>query len=400
MTYFQPLDFVETTNERNRYSEFYFKGQNLKKIFNRLIEEIVKVEDTNRKKLSTEIAAFFKKDKTTIEKFIYYKDYYPPYLLHYLLCKLPNEMRLFFTTQINGSIEYGKTSTAENWTKFPKEFNKELSWLSGAIAADGWISKDKGGKERLGVVDHFEDSIRLVSEKINLVFGFNSRVAKLKKEDAWQVIVDNKFISRFFTRFLGFNYGKKTYTICESKVVKDSNFRLDYASGVLTFDGSVELDGIVSIWMRSPKMLEDIHEILNANGLTINFVRQKRGKMLKSRNIMRLSSPEKWIALFSGTSKAKRLNALRYGHNITNQSEKEKLFLLKNFIGKSNSSKYSMDEIYKSIRKHKSISRKELVKKFEFGHATIYGYTKLMRDFKLINITKIGRETFYAATFY
>ncbi|MBU0528117.1 hypothetical protein KKE92_06550 [Candidatus Micrarchaeota archaeon] len=377
---------LDGTKPETINSCFYIQGRNLRSIFDEIVNEICKREKINQYELSREITVQIGTEKSTILKYFREHTFFPVFLLNVMLSKLPQYRKDFFCSKIQMGVEFFKFGISKNWVKFPKRLTKELAWLIGAIAADGWISRDKQGKERLGIVDQNACVLRMGQEKFEKIFGIKFSLKKSKKENCWLLIVDCKAISRFFTMFLGFSYGYKAKNIHEPEILKKSHYRFEFARGVMSFDGSVELDSTVTIGLKSKKFINDLSEIFYENGFEFKYSCSKSGFFfLKSQYLSQCTDSKKWISIFGDkTTKGNRLNFLINGIGYPPNSEENALASLEYFTRKRATSKVSITSIFHFAKKKKKITKHQLMTELGISHATLWKYLLLLRRANII----------------
>jgi len=403
--YSMEFDLFKLNQFDSLRSIVYFKGKFCRTIFNELVQEVCLVAKVNRKSLSKQLSVRHSSDVSTIEKFIFSKDYFPIYLVLDLISFLPQGRRKYHNSNFNKAVEHFKFGHSKNWSKFPKSISKELVWLCGAVAADGWISKEEDGKERLGIIDFHKNALLKAKLFFEFCFGFNGNVVRDKLKNCWMLIVDSKAITRFFTTYLGFHYGLKVYDIREPEIVKVSDFRLDYASGVLTFDGSVEMDGVVSLGCASESLVKDVQSILSEAGLKTKFKKREMSKQtlffVKSEGLLKHKDVTKWISLFGlDVEKGQRLDSLANGFKETPVSEEDALVRLEKFVNYTRRQKCPVYKIFFALKKEGSVKKQNLLKLTNLPHVTFYKYALLLRKANIISCQKgtFGRgvENVYA----
>ncbi len=371
----------------------YVKGQNLRPLVDEMIENICARNRFDEYDLCHEISAQLGTEKSTMLKYFSARRRFPIYLLNILLARLSLRKQEIYRPMIERSIQFFKFGTSETWVKFPKRLNRELAWLVGAVAADGWITKESGGKERLGIVDQNKSALAVAGQNFELVFGYKPRLARHKTQDCYLLIVDCKAIVRFFTTFLGFGYGPKARAISEPPIIKKSHYRLDFAKGVMSFDGSVELDGTVSIGVRSEKLIRDLYDIFKENDLAFKYSAHSGLFFLSSPYLSNCPTGEKWIRIFGlNTTKGNRLNFLINGANRRVTSEAEAIRVLDWFVRKKHNSKLSMKDVLDFAKAKKKFTKYQMMNEFKVAHATFWKYVLVLRRANILaSENKFGR---------
>jgi len=375
------LDFHKTMKK-----VFYFKGKNSKKLFDKLVEDWCENKEADKTDLVKELQKRYNCEISTIQKFVYSKDYFPVYLVKNLILDLPKDMHEYYFKEFNRCSSQIKFGTSKSWITFPKKLSAKLSWLCGAIAADGWISSDKDYKERLGIVDQNERTVLRAKKFFQETFDFSPKVFKDKNKDCFLLIVDSKTISKFFTIFMGCSYGFKAYTVSEPAIIRQSRFRLDFASGVLCFDGSVGLSGIVSLGSKSKTLVKDVYGILNQNELPVKYSKHSNGTYFAtSASLLNAENISEWIKLFDEKlEKGYRLKCLAFGFKETVKTENDALVRIRKFIKYPRRRECPFEKIFQLIKNDKKILKEDLLIKSGVAHATLYSYTWLLRQANIV----------------
>jgi len=165
----------------------------------------------------------------------------------------------------------------------------ELAKIAGAHAADGTLVMAESGSNshmyRWVVTDGNIYSLSSLQKWVKSSFGINIKIKKSPYDNSFLFIVDNKVITRYLNRFFGFKFGDKTKVATIPKIINKSSFKFkrNFALGVLTFDGSIDLDGNLRLNIKSNKLLSSVADIMQKDGLKITFPKttKKRGWTLK-----------------------------------------------------------------------------------------------------------------------
>ena len=377
------LDFHETMKRG-----FYFTGEKVRECFDELIDEVCTIKEIDKTYLVKKLTNRFGCDISTIQKFIYSKRYVPVYLTKELILELAKEKQSYFCDKFNKEATQIKFSTSQRWLSFPKQITAGLAWVCGAVAADGWISKEpNSGCEKMGIIDQNKKTVLKAKKIFEEVFNCKVRFSRHNLEDCWILVIDSISVTRFFTTFLGFHYGVKAHDICEPSIVKNSKFRVDFASGVMSFDGSVELDGKISLGVKSKQLVIDVQDILLVEGLQTKVSRNKQGLyMLKSGSLLNTLDIKKWIKFFDvKTEKGYRLYYLTHDFTRVIKSESEALDSLVWFSRYPKTRICPIYKIFEILKAKKSVKKQDLQKLTEIGHATLYKYTWLLRKANIVH---------------
>lgn len=153
----------------------------------------------------------------------------------------------------------------------------ELAKIAGAHAADGTLATAETGKNshmyRWAVSDGNKSSIEILQKWVNTSFGILVEVKKSKYDNSFQFIVNYKVIFRYLNKILGFKIGNKTHSVKMPKVIKNSTKEMKkcFVLGVLTFDGSVDLDGKLRLNVKSTSLIKDVAHTMKEDGIKLTF---------------------------------------------------------------------------------------------------------------------------------
>ncbi len=392
---FMGFDLLKLAIHESNNSVVYFKGDCVREIFSELIEECYRVNDWRQADICKYFCKLYSCDRTTVAKFIKWKDFFPVHFVKDLLSILPPERYEYFAQKFIESVQFFKFGTSSDWTVFPKELSSELSWLCGAIAADGWITKEKKWKERLGIVDQNEKMILRAANYFKIIFDYTPRVYRHSSKDCLLLIVDSKAIIKFFLTYLGFGYGYKTETIDEPAIIKNSKYRLDYAKGVLCFDGSVELDGTISLGVKSKSLSKSIYEILAENGFPMKFSKPNDNLyFIRSSSLLFEKDAPRWVNIFGKeTEKGYRLYSLIFGFEHSPDNTATAIKSLVKFANNRKIEHCKFESIIAILQNRKEISKTELLDLAGVAHATLFKYIWILRKANIVTYdnSKFGR---------
>ena len=377
------LDFHETMKK-----VMYFKGKKVKVLFDELLVEVCSHLNLSKWALANYVAEGFSCNLVTIQRFFYSKCHFPVYLTKHLILKLPKNKQVYFFDEFNSKTEKLKFGVSHTWINFPKRINAELAWICGAVAADGWITREKKTRrEKMGIVDQNKKTVLKAQKYFKKVFNCRTKFRRDYCEDCWHLIIDSISVTRLFTTFLGFHYGVKAHDICEPQVVKSSEFRTNFASGVMSFDGSVELDGKISLGVKSKQLAIDVQDILLVGGLSTKISRNKQGLyIMKSGSLLNNKDINKWVNFFDvKTEKGYRLYYLTHGFTRVAKGESEAIDSLVKFSRYPKTRPCPIYKIFKILKIKKSVKKQDLQKFAGIGHATLYKYTWLLRKANIVH---------------
>lgn len=259
-------------------------------------------------------------------------------------------------------------------TKAVKELILELCKIAGAHAADGTLSHTRFSKSgfahRWIIIERDEKAIKSLKEWIENVFGVNVNIKKSNYEDAFKIVIDNKVIFRYLTKILGFKTGHKIYTVSMPSVIQKSNLnmRRNFALGVLTFDGCVDIHGYVRMGLMNEKLRDSVVEVMKEDGIDVKFSRYKRGEFVM-RVFIKENDP-RILNYFDG-------NSIKYilAKFFIDGSNAENIMEL--FNGNVNS-KINLRDVLEISRKLRVYTISTLRKCLELSHRTMRAYLRIL----------------------
>ena len=208
---------------------------------------------------------------------------------------------------IQSKIEFLKTcGNTSKPVKAVKTISKNLCKIAGAHAADGtlYFNQTKNGSYYvIAITDEYKMAIRELALLINRVFGLKIKPRKRKYDNSWQIRFKNKVIGRYLNIFFEFPIGSKSHIVKEPLIIKSSSIRCrkGFLQGVMTFDGCVNKNNQIELYLRSKLLVKDIENILNIINLNARYSEiggffRLRTRIIKQRNL------NEWKDIFFGNS--------------------------------------------------------------------------------------------------
>jgi len=283
-----------------------FKGKYLHKIFFKMFIEVQNSLKISRRKLISIIANSINCGKTCVSDRVYnVKDCFPIIMIERMLLLWKNHLN-----ENNEQFKRKKLEIIKN-TEFLKQNHPKareilavkkisplLCKLAGAHAADGTLLKYYSSAI-LKLAQKDERYALLYSRWIKSVFNFEPCINIEKK--CYSVRVYNKMISRYFYIFLDFPYGVKSKNVIIPKIIKNSNIKYQraFACGVMTYEGSVQMDGAVSYGGLSKSLRNDLVNILFKSGLNVVSRDYKNKVFLFRTHKLSMEDIKKWLDFFA-----------------------------------------------------------------------------------------------------
>ena len=268
----------------------------------------------------------------------------------------------------------------------PYEFQEQLAKIVGAHLPDGYLQKS-GLSYQIKVSDGRKDTIEIFRTWLKEVFNLDSRIRFNKGDNTWNAWYSSKIIGRFFENIFEIDAGKKAYSVREPIIIKNSHLKIRnaFVLGVMTFDGGVKTSGIISISSMSKKLIEDLEEIFQLNGLNTckEYNLKKKSWLLESKSGRRREDLSKWLNYFEhGSWKYHRLNFFlrNKSHSL---SDLEELFPRHHLC------KICLSDVYAVLKKIKKGKIRDLILELDnrnskIANTTIYKYLFILEKAGLI----------------
>ena len=327
------FDLFKLSTEEDKHPRNWIgiKGEEIRKIINKIEEEIIKNQEYTREKLSRKLSKTFNCSCGVFKRILRGQtDYFPISFIKELVNISGNDRYL---KEIHSKIEFLKVNSASSKEIIAvKRLDRNLAKIIGAFMADGsltvtiiFASKCKKAFHKIEsdleksninynewncksrkeynigttISNKNQDTINKLMRKNNKILNIQSHynleitdehksnieafrewmldlfnilpTSFREKKGAWRLIYSNKIIARYFMCFFDVIPGPKTYTAFEPLIIKNSTFekRKLFARGVLMFDGSFTSAGKLSFSTKSRYLFESIKEILNEDNIKI-----------------------------------------------------------------------------------------------------------------------------------
>ena len=160
--------------------------------------------------------------------------------------------------------------------RIPEKLDKDVSWLIGAVAGDGYIEssavKLSGSENRL--LERFED---IVNQK----FDRNVSVTERKKDDVKTCSLNAKAVSDILQDFFGIPREKKAQNLKMPEVGLPNELLASYIRGLFDTDGSVncrensEGASCIEFYTASDRLATELHTSLLRFGINAHRDRRK-----------------------------------------------------------------------------------------------------------------------------
>ena len=264
--------------------------------------------------------------------------------------------------KINLSIEYLKVGQMNSKPVMViKELDIDFCKFLGAFATDGCLDR----KWRINISDEDPKEIKKVCESFTNLFKLSPLMRKAKKGNWWEFEIYNKVIGRYLNVFFGFPIGKKSRTVNEPLMIRNSTFefRKAFVAGVLNFDGSVTINGNITLESYSPLLINSVKEVLLLDKIETH--KSPNGRVLQILN--------------------PSLKCLEYFEEESNKRKRLEIIL---GIRKELIINSTMKKVLNFIQKGKIFDAKRIAEGVGTGQNSIYAYMKIIKNCEIIKEIK------------
>jgi len=297
------------------------------------------------------------------------------------------------------AIEYLKQNTNKSYKVIAlKKLTSNLARVNGALIADGTISKRCNS---MSIVEGYKNSMEMLSCWIGEAFGKYPKVKECKNTRAWEIKIDNKIISRYFTVFLDYPRGRKPIDFDVSDTIKNSSFEIQKAcaEGIMTFDGFVRIIGEKGINMKYRNIINWLYDVFKKDGILVSKTNRpdKTGMWrVYSRNSRNKKKHKKWMRyFFRNTEKWNKLRELIHGYSKKIKTKDEAIQILSETFPPTSKSKITLEMILKIFIENGDTKIPKIVsilkeRNIHVVEETLPTYLSYLRD---MNIIKKVRQT-------
>lgn len=231
---------------------------------------------------------------------------------------------------------------------------------------------------KLEITDEHKSNVEAFNKWIYSCFGLNPTSFN-KKKNAWRSVFANKIICRYLMSFFGIIPGPKTTIAFEPDIIKSSNLqtRKEFAKGVLMFDGSVSISGIITFSSKSKTLFNSISDIFTE--YKINFG-TKRDRYLFAIFTYRNNNLKKLLNLFEK-------NTIKWLRLKESHMKSEDLKFETRYKEYSQN-KVTFKKLIKLLNEIKICDINFLAKYFNCRHITITHYLNILKNNGRIKLSK------------
>jgi len=277
--------------------------------------------------------------------------------------------------------------------KAVKDIDEELAKIIGAFAADG----NYYPPDMIRWEEEYKDNMDALAKWLHGPFGISVSVEKSKRQrNSYVFRFRNKTISRYLETFFGFYPRKKSYTVDEPELIKNSslNIRKNFAKGALMFDSGVNTDMSITFSVMSKKFRDSITDIIqNDANVAKSKSANKEGMWTLIISIARNRDNNKLLDYFErGTVKWKRLNGFLNGFEQSVENIEDAKLLLDNSYPKLRNNNFS--EILDAVVNRKEFSLYDLLGELEISRPCLQKRMNILIRANILK-TERGRRVIY-----
>lgn len=259
--------------------------------------------------------------------------------------------------------------------------NPMLSKIIGAHVSDGYLQKYKKSYS-WKVCEGKKDIVCRLALWIKNAFGLKTRVWHSKRDNMWVCSTKNKIFCRFIEKIIGISPGKKSHIVKEPDIIKKSNLKIRYAflSGMLSFDGCVKTNGIVSLTSMSKNIIKSAEEIFKKNDIKTNVYNNKKKKswIIETSLSRNIKNHQKLLTFFEQDTY--KYNRLKFFISSKTYSIEE----LVHIFPEEKKSKTSLKKVYNCAKKLKKFQINDLTAKTPVSKTTLYKYLYILNKSRIL----------------
>lgn len=299
-------------------------------------------------------------------------------------------------------LVYGSGNVYKS-VKCVTQLTDDMCWIVGGIVADGNLNvytDEKGTGYRILVRDGYKDTMNILCDKIEKVFGFRPKLRYHDKEHHWYFQFKNKVVFRYLNIFFEIPYGKKSDIVKMPNMLRFASpkYRRAFISGVLIFDGGLNLrNGYQFFNSKSKQLVKDVANVLEEFGASPDYVSKKPHK---TTGVWQLTvrRKEKLINVLKNfiepnTIKFRQLETHLFGFEKMksfNEVMKEMETLYPRYRDT-----YTLSDIVRTIAEHDKVNMKEVQEILGTKSHLIGESLNRLESWHVLKSTKEGRHKFW-----
>jgi predicted transcriptional regulator len=393
----QKLDFdllkLHIQEDIKPMSWICFKGENLHKIFLDMFIELQNHLNISKRELMFDLAKSIKCTKTCVSDRIYnIRSTFPIILVEALLILWKNSLQKNEEELINKKQEILKNTDflVQNHPKSKqipalKVLTIPFCELLGIHAADGTLLKRYSATYILKIIQKDKSDALIYSNLMKDIFNITTHHSLEKGYHC--IRIHNKIVSRYFNIFFDFPFGDKSKTVVIPKIIQDSGveYQKAFAKGVMTFEGSVERDGVVSYGGLSEKLRDQLCDIFLNCGLIVKKRNYKNKVFLLRTPKLKKQEAEKWKILFTeGTEKWLKLQDIINGYNFHVDNLDNALKIIDSMFPVKKHSLTSIVRLIIDKYSSKTVHLKELRKELKISKTTLNLFIGILNQMNIL----------------
>jgi len=326
------------------------------------------------------------------------------------MCKKSSHEKVSVKRELQGYSELIRGSAISQPVPAVKHLTVDLCKIAGAHAADGSISKKY---LQITLDDSDKNALIAYTKWIKRCFNLDVKVKVRKTKSHYRISFYNKIVSRYLHQLLGFPYGEKSNIVGEPHLIKQAplEFRKAFVTGVMTFDGYIQMNCVIGIDLNSLSLIGSVVDILEKLGLRLTLVNMNGRYRARTQILSNVNAKQCAIIFEQGTEKWHKVTDIAEGFTGGVKSSKDVILALESVYKIQNGSKTSIGDIFHLVKQLGVFDTNALYDKFsdrsQIGMSKdwIYTYLKILKNANMIctidddQFTKVWRELDPSKTF-
>ena len=326
------------------------------------------------------------------------------------MCKKSSREKVSIKRELQGYFELIRGSVISRTVPAVKHLTIDLCKIAGAHAADGSISKKY---LQITLDDSDKNALIAYTKWIKRCFNVDVKIKLRKTKSHYRISFYNKIVSRYLHQLLEFPYGEKSNIVEEPYLIKQAplEFRKAFVTGVMTFDGYVQMNGVIGIDLNSLPLINSVVDILEKLGLRLTLMNMN-GRYRTHTQILSNVDAKRCATIFEqGTEKWYKITDIAKGFTGGVKSSEDAILALESVYKIQNGSKTSIGDIFHLVNQLEvfdiNVLYNELSARSQVGMSKdwIYTYLKILKNANIIRtmnsdqLTKVWRKLNPSKTF-
>ena len=243
-------------------------------------------------------------------------------------------------------------------------------------------------RNQINLTEGSLNAVKAYKKWVFLCFKLDTEVRKHNKKNAWFVDFGNKIICRYLTKFLDFPSGKKTLTVEEPSIIKNSlqRFRKSFLLGFMTFEGHVPPHiKHIECSSKSKMLIKNVRDIFTQLQIPLKVKKDGYDRWVCRSLTLNKKQLMNCMDLFEkNTEKWQRINEKMNGFTTRFRDIKRTKKIFDNaYPPRFNN--VGITSLFEEIYNAKKVKHSVLKQKMRIDNSTLTRYLRTLRECHIIN---------------